>query len=282
MSGITIDQIKKLRDVTGIGMKDCQAALTEANGDMELAITNLRKKGMAAAMKKQDRATNEGMIVVAENNDRVAIAEVNAETDFVVKNDRFIKFAQDIAKEVAETNPSSLEEFLSRKYSQDTEHTVEEFRAGIVQTIGENIQISRILSIPKGSNKSIGIYSHLGGKIVVLVEIEGKSGEEALAKDIAMHAAATSPSFLSPETVSEDVIKNEEEIARTQVAGKPEDIVKKIVQGKLQAYYKEQCLTEQPFIKDEKKSILEVIQERSKEVNAPLKVTNFVRWAVGQ
>lgn len=282
MSGITIDQIKKLRDATGIGMKDCQVALSEANGDMELAINNLRKKGMAAAMKKQDRATNEGLVVVAETKDRVAIAEVNAETDFVVKNDRFVKFANDIAKEVAETNPSSLEEFLSRKYSQDNEHTVEEFRAGIVQTIGENIQISRIHSIPKASNKSIGIYSHLGGKIVVLVELEGKSGEEALAKDIAMHAAATSPSFLSRETVSQDVIKNEEEIAKSQVAGKPENIIDKIVQGKLEAYYKEQCLAEQPFIKNEKKTVLEVIQERAKEVNVPLKLTNFVRWAVGQ
>ncbi|MEC7839351.1 MAG: translation elongation factor Ts [Chlamydiota bacterium] len=282
MAEITIKQIKELREATGIGMKACQKALSEAGGDMELAITNLRKAGMVAAGKKKDRETNEGMIAAVENNDRVAVVEVNAETDFVVKNDRFNEFIQDIASEVAETNPASLEDFLAQKYSKDGEMTIEEYRASIVQTIGENIKISRIMTIPKGADRSVGVYSHLGGKMVVTVEIEGDSGEEALAKDIAMHAAASSPSFLSRETVPADVISNEKDIAKDQVIGKPENIIDKIVDGKMNAFYKDNCLVEQPFIKDEKQSVSDVVASRAKEKNKELKVTNFVRWNVGE
>ncbi len=277
----TIEQIKSLRDATGIGMKDCQKALAEANDDMELAIANLRKSGLAAAIKKQSRETNEGVIVTAENNDRIAIVEVNAETDFVVKNERFGQFTREIVEEAAKTNPSSLENFLHQKYSKDPSMSIDEYRALIVQTIGENIQISRVRIIPKASDKSVGVYSHLGGKIVVAVELEGDADQIALAKDIAMHAAASSPSFLSPKAVSSDVIEKERDIAKGQVIGKPENIIDKIVDGKLQAYYKENCLSEQPYIKDEKRSVSEVIADKGKEIKKNLVLSNFVRWAVG-
>lgn len=280
MAEVSMKLVKELRDMTGIGMKACHKALEEANGDIELAVTNLRKSGMAAAVKKQDRETNEGIIVFAENEDRVAIVIVNAETDFVVKNEKFIAFANEIAKEVADTNPSSLESFLEQKFSKDPKITIEEHRAIIVQTIGENIQIRHFVVIEKNPQKSIGIYSHLGGKIVVAVEIEGANTEKPLAKDIAMHITASDPLFLSREKVPEDEILKEKEIAKTQMIGKPENVVNKIIEGKLQAFYEKNCLSEQPFIRDEEKSVSEIVAQRAKEINKDLVVTNFIRLSI--
>ena len=191
--------IKELRDRTGVGMGKCKEALEEAHGDMELAISNLRKAGMASAVKKEGRTTNEGMIGTAENGQVVALVEINAETDFVVKNERFQQFLKNIAEEIATTRPASLEAFLKQKFSKDNHLTIDEYRATIIQTIGENIQIKRLKIIPKSSDKSIGVYNHLGGKIVTLVEIKGSPSQDALAKDIAMHIAAASPEYLAPE-----------------------------------------------------------------------------------
>lgn len=282
MAEVTIELIKELRDRTGIGMGACKKALVEAGGDMEQAITNLRKAGMASAVKKEGRETNEGMIASAQTNSTVSLVEVNAETDFVVKNDKFKEFIQDIAEEVAKTTPSSLEDFLKQSYSKDGALTIEEYRASIVQTIGENIQIRRIQTFSKGSNKSFGVYHHLGGKIAVIVEVDGGTDEESLAKDIAMHVAAASPEFLSPETVPQDIISHEREIAKSQIQGKPENIVDKIVDGKINAYFKDRCLTEQPFIKDEKQSVAEVVASHGKSSGKPLKLVSFTRWTVGQ
>lgn len=281
-NAITPAMIKELRDRTGVGMGKCKEALEESNGDMELAITNLRKAGMASAVKKEGRATNEGMIGSAENNNYVALVEINAETDFVVKNDRFQQFLKDIAHEVATTHPSSLETFLKQKFSKDPNLTIDEYRATIVQTIGENIQIRRIKVIPKESDKSIGIYSHLGGKIVTLVEIKGSNAQEPLAKEIAMHIAAASPEYLSPEQVPNNVIEQEKEIAQGQIKGKPENIVAKIVEGKLNAFYDQNCLIRQKFIKDDSITILELVNKRAKESGHALALTDFLRWGVGQ
>jgi elongation factor Ts len=279
---ITPAMIKELRDRTGIGMGKCKEALEEAKGDMELAIANLRKAGMATAVKKEGRATNEGMIGTAENGSTIALVEVNAETDFVVKNDRFKQFLDSIAQEVAATNPSSLEAFLKQKYSKDKTITIDEYRATVVQTIGENIQIRRILTLNKAPNKSIGVYSHLGGKIITMVEITGSNKEEALAKDIAMHVAAASPEFLSPEKVPADVVNQEKDIAKSQIKGKPENIVEKIVEGKIKSFFDTNCLVCQKYIRDDSLSITDLISKRSKETGAPLTVTHFLRWSVGQ
>lgn len=282
MANVTPAMIKELRDRTGVGMGKCKEALEEAKGDIELAIANLRKAGMASAVKKEGRETKEGMIGTAETDQTVAIVEVNAETDFVVKNERFKQFLQNIAEEVARTNPSSLDAFLQQKYSREPGLTIDQYRATIVQTIGENIQIRRILTLKKTPQHSLGIYSHLGGKIVTLVEITGSSQEEALAKDIAMHTAAAAPEYLSPEKVPQDIINNEKEIARGQIQGKPANIVDKIVEGKINAFYDASTLIRQKYIRDDSITIADLVNKRAKESGKPLVLTHFVRWSVGQ
>lgn len=281
MAAITVDMIKELRERTGIGMAKCKEALEEASGDIELAIANLRKKGMASAAKKEDREAKEGMIVSAESKDVVAIVEVNAETDFVVRNEMFQSFRQTIAEEIANTKPASLESFLKQKFSKEPSLTIDEYRATIVQAIGENIQIRRLLLLKKDANHSIGIYSHLGGKILTAVEITGTNSEEGLAKEIAMHVAAASPEYLSPETVPQAIVDHEKEIAKGQMQGKPANIIDKIVEGKLRAYYDSACLTCQKFIKDDSISINQLVEARGKELGKPLSLTQFIRWSVG-
>lgn len=282
MTQITATMIKELRERTGIGMGKCKEALEEAKGDMELAIANLRKAGMASAVKKEGRTTNEGMIGTAENDSTIVMIEVNAETDFVVKNDRFQSFLNNIVQEAAATKPASLEAFLKQKYSKDPALTIDEYRATVVQAIGENIQIRRLAVINKTPQKSLGLYSHLGGKIVTLVEITGSGKEEAIAKDIAMHVAAAAPDYLSPEKVPAEIISQEREIAKEQVKGKPDNIVEKIVDGKIKAFYDAACLICQKYIRDDAVSIADLVGKRAKEVGAPLQVTHFIRWNVGQ
>lgn len=279
---ITASMIKELRERTGVGMGKCKEALEEAKGDMELAISNLRKAGIASAVKKEGRTTNEGMIGVSENDKTVALVEINAETDFVVKNDRFKEFLDNIVAEVVATNPASLEAFLNQKYSKDPSLTIDQYRATVIQSIGENIQIRRVLAIPKKSDKSIGVYSHLGGKIVTLVEIAGSAKDEALAKDIAMHVAAAAPDYLSPEKVPETMIAHEKEIARSQIKGKPENIVEKILEGKINSFFDAVCLTRQKYIRDDSLTITELVNQHGKKEGKPLQVVNFLRWSVGQ
>jgi len=165
MAQITPALIKELRDRTGLGMGKCKEALEETNGNIDDAITKLRKEGMASAVKKEGRETKEGIITSAQTQDWLGIVEINAETDFVVKNDRFKEFLHNIAEEVAKTHPSSLETFLRQKYSKEPNLSIDEYRATVVQTIGENIQIKRVATVKKDANHSIGVYSHLGAKL---------------------------------------------------------------------------------------------------------------------
>jgi elongation factor Ts len=282
MAQITAELIKQLRERTGVGMGKCKEALETAHGDIELAIDNLRKAGIATAVKKEGRTANEGMIGVAESNQRIAFVEVNSETDFVAKNELFGRFVKQIAEEVASTNPASVEQFLTQKFSKDPSLTVDQYRATIVQAIGENIQIRRLITVAKGSDKSVGTYSHMGGKIATGVEVSGSNAESALAKDIAMHIAAAAPDFLSPEKIPSNLVEHEREIAKSQVQGKPAHIIDKIVEGKLSAYYDGVCLLRQKFVKDDSMTISDVVSKRSKETGKPLTVTNFIRWSVGQ
>lgn len=282
MAEVTAAMIKELRERTGIGMGKCKEALEAASGNMDLAIENLRKAGLATAVKKEGRATNEGMIVSADNGGTVAVVEGNAETDFVVRNEKFQQFLKNIANDAATSAPSTLEAFVQQKYSQEPNLTIDQYRSTLIQTIGENIQLRRVATFKRGGGKSIGVYSHMNGKILTLVEITGSDNEEALAKEIAMHTAAAAPEFLSPEKIPADVINKEKEIAKTQIKGKPDNIVDKIVEGKINAFYDQVCLIRQKFIKDDSLSIADLITKRSKEVGKPLAVTNFIRWAVGQ
>lgn len=283
MAEITASMLKQLRELTGVGMNTCKEALVASNGDIDEAVTYLRKKGLSSAAKKADRATNEGMIGTAETPSAVALVEVNAETDFVIKNDRFQEFLRNVAEEAAKTSPATLDSFLSQKYSKDSGITIDEYRATVIQAIGENIQIRRLQILPKSSDKSIGVYTHLGGKLVVTVELGGANGEEALAKEIAMHIAAASPDFLSVDKIPHDILEKEKEIIRSQIpANKPADMLEKILEGKLNAYFKDRCLINQPYIKDDSMTVAELVNKRAKDSGKALSINNFLRWSVGQ
>lgn len=279
---VTPEMVKQLRERTGVGMGKCKEALDQAAGDMEKAIDILRKAGMASAVKKEGRETKEGMIATAETNDAIALVEINAETDFVVQNDKFKQFAHEIAKQAVETKAASLEALLSQPAHQDKTVTVDQYRAIVMQSIGENIKIKRVEIFMKGPNKSLGIYSHMGGKIVTLVEIDGKSGHEHLAKEIAMHVAAESPDYLKVEDVPADVRAREEEIARSQVVGKPPQIADKIVEGKLKAFYDQVCLLGQKFVKDNAVTIADLVANEAKKSGQNLVLKRFIRWKVGE
>lgn len=282
-STVTATMIKELRERTGVGMGKCKEALEQANGDMELAITNLRKAGEASAVKKEGRETKEGKIGSAANPKAVAIVEVNAETDFVAKNDRFNEFLNNIAAEIAETQPATLEALLQQKYSKDPSFTIDQYRANVMQTIGENIQIKRLKVIPKNSHKAVGVYNHLGGKVVTFVEISGSSSPEVeqLAKDIAMHVAAAAPEYLSPEKVPANIVEHEKDIARSQMQGKPANIIDKILEGKLNAYYDTACLTRQKYIRDDSMTIADLVSKLSKKLGQELTLSDFLRWSIG-
>lgn len=278
---ITPALVKELRDRTGIGLGKCKEALEEAQGDIELAIANLRKKGMATAVKKEGRETKEGIIKTKETENSIALVEANAETDFVVRNEKFQEFTDNLVQEIVKQAPIAVEEFLKMKYSQDPKLTIDEYRSLLVQTLGENIQIRRLALFHKKKNSSIGVYSHSGGKLVSLVEIEGSTTEEDLAKDIAMHVAAESPEYLSSQEIPERVLSHEREIAAEQVKGKPANIMDKIVEGKLKAFFDQVCLIHQHYVKDPQITIQQLVEKRGKEVGKTLKITQFLRWKVG-
>lgn len=282
MAQVTPQMVKELRDRTGIGMAKCKQALDEAGGDINLAIENLRKAGMASAVKKEGRETKEGVIKISEMGDKIALIEVNAETDFVIKNDNFQKFAQDLADEVARTSPANIADLLQQKWSQDPKLSIDEYRATTVQSLGENIQAKKLEIFTKKPDRSLAVYSHGAGKLVTVVEITGSSEEIALAKEIAMHVAAEAPEYLNQEEIPERVIAHEKEIARAQIKGKPENIVEKILEGKLRAYYDQVCLVNQRFVKNSDITIADLVANRGKEIGKSLQLSYFLRWKIGE
>ncbi len=279
---ITAGLIKELREKTGVGMAKCKQALTEASGDLEQAVVILRKAGMASAAKKEGREVKEGAIGFAENESTLALVEVNSETDFVANNEIFQDFLQAMANEVLNSKPASAEALSGQQYSGDPELTVDQYRSIIIQKVGENIQIRRSLTIEKGSNSSFGVYAHMGSKIVAVVELAGSSEEAGLARDIAMHVAAARPLYLNSEAVPESVRAQELEIARDQVKGKPEHIMGKILEGKMRAFDDEVCLTCQKYVRDDKLTIQELVDARSKETGTPLTLASYTCWRLGE
>ncbi len=278
---ITAELIKELRERTGVGMGKCKEALEQASGDIEVAIDNLRKAGMASAVKKEGRETNEGLIGFAENANAASFAEVNAETDFVTQNERFKAFLEDVCNDALACKPKDLEQFLQQKYSKDPSITIDQYRALIVQSLGENIKVSRVLVLEKSKDTSIGIYSHMGGKIVTALVIEGASGLENFAKEIGMHVAAESPDYLKPEEVPSDIRAREEEIAKSQVVGKPANIVDKIVEGKINAFYDQVCLLRQKYVKEPSISITQLLEREGKKTGKNLTIRSYIRWQIG-
>jgi elongation factor Ts len=278
---VTISKIQELRKRTGVGMNKCKQALAETGADLDEAVKLLRKQGLASASKKEGRETKEGAIGVAHTDGVVALVEVNAETDFVVKNDGFQDFLSAIAAEIAATRPKSIEEFEKQTFSGDTSLTIAEYRATVIQKMGENVQLRRIATFDKAADHSIGTYSHMGGSIVTLVDLKGANNQVELAGEIAMHVAAGRPDYLSPEAVPAEIIQQEREIAAEQVKGKPENIIEKILEGKLRAFYDQVCLTKQKFVRDDKVSIEQLVAARAKESDCSLELSGFTYWKVG-
>lgn len=278
---ITAEMVKELRERTGVGMGKCKEALEQAGGNMERAIDHLRKAGMASAVKKEGRETNEGAIGAAESKTAVALVEVNAETDFVTQNEKFKQFLHDVALEAAETKPSSLEEFLGQKCIKDPSLTIDQYRALVIQSLGENIQIRRLAVLPKNEKFSIGFYSHMGGKIVTAAALSGGKGHEGLARDIAMHIAAESPEYLRPNDVPAEIRTREEEIARAQIQGKPANMIDKIVEGKIKAFYDLVCLVCQKYVKDSSITVEQLVEKEAKQQGKSLAIEKFLRWKVG-
>ena len=285
---ITAQMVKGLRERTGAGMMNCKKALNEANGDTEKAIEILREKGLSAAAKKSCRVASEGLVkaYISEDGKIASIVEVNCETDFVSVNEDFVGFVDNIAKQAALTSATTVEELEKEKYIADDTKTVKDALVGLIAKLGENMTLRRFkkFSVSKGLIES---YIHGGGRIGVLVKLECENESPVLkevAKDVAMQVAAANPLFLDKNTVDSDALEKEKEIYKVQALneGKPEKIVDKIVMGKVQKYYKENCLVNQVWVKDSDFTIDKYLKDKSKEVGAEIKISDFVRFEKGE
>jgi len=282
---ITPQMIKELREQTGAGFGDVKSALTEANGNMEEATKILRKKGLAAASKKAGRVTAEGAVVAHVSGNTGALVEVNCETDFVGRNEVFQRFAGEVAAAVAQSKTDSVEEFLNEKWP-GGEETVAQKVSEQIASIKENISIRRFARYETPETGVLGSYIHGGGKIGVMVEVTGSNREHAteIARDVAMHIAAAEPRFLRREDVTQKDLDTEREIARDAAlkSGKPENIVDKMVSGKMEKFYGEACLLEQPYIRDDKSTVSQYIAKRGKESGCEFVITRFTRYKLGE
>lgn len=285
---ITAQMVKELRERTGAGMMECKKALNESNGDLDKAVEILRERGLAAAAKKSGRVAAEGLVetFVSEDQRTGAIVEVNCETDFVAANEEFATLSKNIAKQASITNAKTVEELVEEKYIADNNITIKEALTALIAKLGENMTVRRFqkFSIDKGVVHS---YIHGGGRIGVLVEVACEKDSDVVltvAKDVAMQAAAANPLFLSREQVDSETLAKEREIYKVQAMneGKPEHIAEKMVEGRIQKYYKENCLLEQLWIRNGDYTITKYLQEKSKEVGAPITVTRFVRFEKGE
>jgi len=287
MANITAALVKELREKTGAGMMDCKGALNETDGDIEAAVDWLRKKGLAKAAKKAGRVAAEGLVAVESAGHHAAVVEVNSETDFVARNDSFQGFAREAAKLALDTD-GTLEGLETAKFP-GAEGTVKDSLANLIATIGENMTLRRVakLDVTKGVIASYvhGQVADGLGKIGVLVALESEGDVEVLStlgRQIAMHVAATNPVALDAAGVDQTILDREINILREKNAGKPENVLAKIVESGLKSYYKEVTLLEQPFVHDGSKTITQVLKEAEGKAGAPVKLKAFVRYALGE
>lgn len=281
----TAQDVKELRERTGCGMMDCKKALSETDGDMDKAIEILREKGLAAAAKKAGRIAAEGLVVsIVDKAKKVGVVlEVNAETDFVAKNEKFVEFVNDVAKTIIENNPANVEELENLKMVGSDRTVGEELRDKIL-TIGENMKIRRFERV-EGDLVS---YVHGGGRIGVMVkfdtDVADKEGFEEYAKDVAMQIAAAVPQYLNQADVPADVVEKEKEILTVQAMneGKPKEIAEKMVMGRISKFYKEVCLSEQAFIKDGDVTVAKYTENKAKELGGKIAMVSFVRFEKGE
>ncbi len=266
--------VKDLREKTGAGMLDCKKALEASEGDMDKAVDWLREKGIAKASKKESRIAAEGLSEIMVDGNKAVILEVNSETDFVAKNEEFKNFINNTAKAILKSGVKTMEEALELKMEDG--QTLSETLVALIAKIGEKISFRRFELVEKTDKEVFGVYSHLGGRISVLTVLEGANSD--VAKDVSMHAAAMRPLYMNREEVPAEVLEHEKEIIKEQAIneGKSADIAEKMVNGRINKYYKEVCLLEQEFIKDSDKNVGEFVKANKGTVK------KMVRYEVGE
>lgn len=290
---VTASMVKELREMTGAGMMDCKKALSATDGDFDKAIEFLREKGLATAEKKAGRIAAEGLVATTiKDGDKVAaIVEVNAETDFVAKNEVFQTFVKEVVEQAADTDAADIDAFKAEKWALDTSMTVDEKLAAMIAKIGENMNIRRFEKIVSEDGIVVS-YIHAAGKIGVLVEAKTESNDERVKealKNVAMQVAALNPKYVSTDDVPEEYKEHEKEILIAQAkndpknANKPENIIEKMITGRLAKELKEICLLEQEYVKAEnKETVAKYLEMVSKEVGTPVEIKKFVRFETGE
>ena len=269
MAKITAAQVKELRDKTSVGMMDAKKALVSADGDMDKAVDLLREKGIAKAAKKSGNIAAEGLTHIEVSGNKAAIIEVNSETDFVSSNDKFIKLVNDVAKAIVENEPKNMDEALALKLDNDA-------ITGLTAVIGEKISLRRFKVLDKTDSQVFGSYLHNGGLIGAIVTLEGS--DEDAAKDVAMHVAAINPEYMDRDQVPADVLEHEKAIftEETKPEGKPEKIIPRIVEGRVNKYLSEISLADQEFVKDSDMTVQQFVESKNS------KLVSFVRFEVGE
>ena len=282
---VTAALVKELRERTGAGMMDCKKALVETDGDIEKAIDYLREKGIMKAQKKAGRIAAEGLVRVAfgEGNKTASIVEVNSETDFVAKNEEFIEFVEDLAKETLVKGNMPMEQFMAEPFG---EGTVQETLTAKVAKIGENLSIRRFAKVEEDGVVYVG-YTHGGGRIGVIVGIKTDAAADEIAavgKDVAMQVASMNPKFVNEDGVDPEYLENEKKILTEQVLneGKKPEMVERIVAGKIKKELKEVCLLDQPFVKDGDVSVQQYVANAAKEIGKDMEVVSMIRYEVGE
>ena len=289
---ITAGMVKELREMTGAGMMDCKIALTATEGDMDKAVEFLREKGLATAQKKASRVAAEGLCktLVSADEKNAVVVEVNSETDFVAKNEKFQGYVAQVAEAAMESNAATTEEFLAETWKFDTTKTVQEALAGQVAVIGENLQIRRFAKVSE-ENGFIASYTHMGGKIGVLVDVETDVINDAvkeMAKNVAMQAAALKPLYTNRNEVSQEYIDHEKEIltvaAKNEKPDANDKIINGMVMGRINKELKEICLLDQVYVKaeDGKQSVAKYVEEVAKANGAKITIKSFVRFETGE
>ncbi|HEK6240845.1 TPA: elongation factor Ts [Staphylococcus aureus] len=275
MATISAKLVKELRKKTGAGMMDCKKALTETDGDIDKAIDYLREKGIAKAAKKADRIAAEGLVHVETKGNDAVIVEINSETDFVARNEGFQELVKEIANQVLDTKAETVEALTETTLPNGK--SVDERIKEAISTIGEKLSVRRFAIRTKTDNDAFGAYLHMGGRIGVLTVVEGSTDEEA-ARDVAMHIAAINPKYVSSEQVSEEEINHEREVLKQQALneGKPENIVEKMVEGRLRKYLQEICAVDQDFVKNPDVTVEAFLKTKGG------KLVDFVRYEVGE
>ena len=286
---ITAGMVKELREMTGAGMMDCKKALTETNGDMDAAVEFLRKNGQAKAEKKAGRIAAEGIVKTVVRDDKVAaIVEVNSETDFVAKNDEFQGFVEGVVNQVADNNPADMDAFMAEAWAADASKTVKDALVEKIAVIGENLNIRRFERV-EAENGCVVSYIHGGGRIGVLVVADTDVVNDEIKtclKNVAMQVAAMSPKYVSRNEVSQEFMDHEKEIllaqAKKENPEKPDNIIEKMIIGRLNKEMKEICLLDQVYVQDSDLTVAKYVDKVAKENNANLAVKKFIRFETGE